>query len=224
MEELEISLVGMMSVLKKRWVVIVFPALIAGLIAHFVAPYMQKPEYESKAVIRVGFSRGTPLESAATLKGIMTTLSVLNLIAENIDTKGDPNMTTVLENMITYTVTDQLITVSMVSEDKNVAYQVVTKATEIIIERHNQLYRNSVVELNKAINFVRDVVKPVPLSAGLSEFITRPSEMVEKANLPEKPIDVPAIPYFTTFFLTTMLVMIMVMLYIDRKAIITVKG
>lgn len=173
MDEQEITLADITKIFKKRWLFI-FGTTILVSAAYFVISLMSPKQYESYALVRIGANGSAALETIPAIKEIMGSAPMLSRIAEKTGVKSLSE----IEGDLDYEDASGLLKVTARATSPEKAVQVAQASIDILIQRHNELHDNSQKNLEQAVRFVKESIRPVPLSSGLSEFRSTPTTIV----------------------------------------------
>ncbi|HEX2974397.1 MAG TPA: Wzz/FepE/Etk N-terminal domain-containing protein [Bacteroidales bacterium] len=180
-DEQEISIQEIIDIIKRQWRLIIIPAILASIVAAGISLSLPK-EYESYSLLRIGYAGTKPYDSVASVKVIMNS----SPFVEQIKQKSGLNDVDSLK----YTETDTLLKVSARASDPEDAQKMVKTATELIIERHRRINEYSEQRLGRMVTYVKEILRPVPLSAGLDEFMVEPTRIEVPPLIMKEPIKV----------------------------------
>jgi hypothetical protein len=169
-QDQEISLQDIIKVLQKRWKIILLPALAGAVLAAGLSKTIPK-QYESYALLRIGYSGSRPLESTASLSEIMNTIPNLQKIAAKVNNTSNGRT---LKDIVKYEDKADLLRISAQAETPEKARELVQTATDMVMERERLLYEDAEKQLATLVKYVRETLRPVPLSSGINELMMRP--------------------------------------------------
>jgi len=185
--EIEISLADIFRVLKTRWKLILFPALItAVLFGTFLA--RQPKSYKSYSLVKIGSAGGAPIESVPTISNIMGSFPMRQQIAEKLNEKDNTPFIEGLELSIEYSDEAGLLKIQAVDRKPLRAAEMVRVVTEMIIERHDIIYSKNQNDLDMVLKYVKKTISPIPLSCGITEFKITKSEIMVPAFVNAYPV------------------------------------
>jgi capsular polysaccharide biosynthesis protein len=218
MEEVEISLSEIIQALKKRWLLVVLPPIILGLLAGIYTHNLPK-QYESSGIIRVGYVGSDPVESIAGTAVIMKSDQLRRQIADNMGKANDEDYIESLLDTVNYTDSAGMLEVSAKAENAVSAQKLASVASSIILQRQKNAYESEKKNLAQLVAYVKENIRPIPLSSGIREFRLSESSVVVSANLPKQPIEIKQ-QYAIFFFSLGLILMILIVVFLERKTII----
>jgi uncharacterized protein involved in exopolysaccharide biosynthesis len=222
MDEAEISLSDVLNALKKRWLFIVLPTLVISALTAVYARHLPK-EYESTAMIRLGFVGSDPIESVAAASVVMKSEQLREQIAEKIGRANDEDYVAGLTDAIDYTDAAGLLQITVKNKDPQIALNLVNAVSTIIMERQKTTFEIEKKNLAQLIAYVKENIRPMPLSSGIREFRLSESELAVPANLPKKPVQNKK--HFTSVaFALSLILFGFIALFLERKTIVKQVG
>ena len=207
-DEREIGLEDIVIILQKNYKTIFIPCIIATLLS--LLYFLIIPStYESYSFIRLGSSGGVPFETQSNIKDIMYSLPILKEMAKKANGTEDSYSEF---STIRYEDANGLLKVVARSNSPEKAQKIVGIASEQIIARHQILYNESRRQLNDIVQFIKNTVKPVPLSSAIGEFKAQSTEIVIPPILDNKPIKPKTVikslaVFFITFFVCSIIIL-----------------
>ncbi|MCK9582135.1 MAG: Wzz/FepE/Etk N-terminal domain-containing protein [Endomicrobiales bacterium] len=208
MEDMEISLNDILKVLKKHWKLIILPTIVVGLLAHIYAHNLPK-EYESSALIKIGYIGQDQLDSVGSITAIMSSEQLRKQVAIEAGHVNDLNYIQALTGMVQYSDESGMLKITAKTQNPVTAKQLADIVAKIVIERHKIGFDNGKIELNQMVNFVKENIRPIPLSSGIREFRLVPSELVITASVPnhakESKMPIVRVSVLISFLLLSML-------------------
>jgi len=218
MEEAEISLNDVLIALKKRAMIILVPTLLISVCTHFYAHSLPK-EYESIAMIRLGFVGSDPIESVASASAVMKSEQLRNQIADKVGHANDDDYIAGLNEAIEYTDAAGMLQVAVKDNNPVVAQKLVDVISKIVLDRQQKIFDTEKKNLAQLVAYVKENIRPIPLSSGIREFRLSESELAVPSNLPKKPV--PNKKHFTLVaFMLSLVIMSFVALYLERNSIV----
>jgi LPS O-antigen subunit length determinant protein (WzzB/FepE family) len=183
-QDQEISLQDIFKVFRKRWKIIVLPALATAVLAAGISWLMPR-QYESYAFLRLGCNGTKALEDAGATNEIMKSLPNLMKIAEKVKIQGRERIS---EDIVKYESKGDLLKISARAKTPEKAQELVATSMDLVMERHRLLYEDAEKQLATMVKYVRETLHPVPLSSGINELIIRPSSIEVGPVLDNEPV------------------------------------
>lgn len=218
MDEVEISLSDILNALKKRWKLVFLPAFVISIFVHIYALNLPK-QYESSAMIRLGFVGSDTIESVATTSVMMKSEQLRNLIAEKAGRANDEEYVADLADAIEYSDAAGMLQITAKDKDPHTAQKLVDMVSAIILESQKKVFENEKKNLAQLVEYVKDNIRPVPLSSGIREFRLSESVLAVPSNLPKKPV--PTKKHYTSVALAlSLILMSFIALFLERNSIV----
>jgi capsular polysaccharide biosynthesis protein len=207
--EQEISLDEIIDVIKRRWKFILFPSIIISVIAGIILAFQPKT-YEAYSLIKIGTISGAPIEQISSISDIMKSLPIRQEIAAKLNEGNNPKFVRGINSSIKYTDETGLLKIKTINQDPAKAAEIIRVVDDIVLDRHEKMYLNAQVELDKLLKYVKQTINPVPLSSGINEFrITRTEIMVpsfvDKEPVPTKNRLIVIVVFIVIVFINTLL-------------------
>jgi len=221
-EEIEISLQDITKVLKKRWKLIIIPAILAAIITALIGFFSHKT-YESYAILKIGYSGSKSIESIPELNVIMQSLPMLKEIAGKLDVAdldiadNDEDFALSLKKTLFYQDSSGLLQISASASTPQKAQKKIQVVMDIIVDRHKLLYEASEKRINKAVRYVKETISPVPLSSGINEFISELTCVEVSPVLLVKPVPRKIKNKVVTVFIIVLFLSIVGSFYLEGK-------
>jgi hypothetical protein len=214
-EDREIGLDDVGRICIKHWKLLLFPTLIATLLAMVYAVRMPKT-YESFSFVRIGSDGNGMFEQISNISDIMSTIPIEQEIAKRA---GNADYREVVG--ITYTDASNsntnLLRISFVSETPQKAAKIVSIASDLLIERHRELYAESLKNTKEVVQFVKETIKPIPLSSGIREFRLVPTTVIIPAILNTDPVKTNKKIVVIGTFIVVFLTMFIISFYLEGR-------
>ncbi len=218
MDEAEISLNDVLGALKKRWALIVLPTLIVSVLTWVYAHNLPK-EYESVAMIRLGFVGSDPVESVGAATAVMKSEQLREQIAAKVGHAQDNDYIDSLTDLIEYTDAAGMLQIAARYTDPAAAQKLTEVVSSLVLERQKLIFETEKKNLSQLVTYVKENIRPMPLSSGLKEFRLSESELAVPANLPKKPV--PSKKHYTSVaFALSLIMMGFLALFLERNSIV----
>lgn len=215
-DEKEISLDDIIFVLNKWRKIILIPSFCAAVLA-VIYTSAEPRSYESFALVRVGSVGSVLYESVPAINDIMQSLPVRQEIAQNLK-KGD-NQEFIRSLKTTLECSDEngLLKVRAVSDNPEKAAEIVKAVCGIIMKRHEDKYVNARIELDRVLKYVKETIRPMPLSSGITEFKISKTEIVVGAFTDPDPVPAKRKQLVMIVFFSVLFGMIIVALILEGR-------
>lgn len=206
--EQEISLDEIIQVMKKHWKLILFPsflvAVLTGIFLHFQPKY-----YDSFSLIKIGNAGGTLFESVQSVNNIMRSFPVRQQIAGKLNERDNLKFINAINSSIEYTDEGGLLKIRAVDIKPERAAEMAKVSTDMVIERHSEMYLNA-QETDKALQYVKKTINPIPLSCSIGEFKAKKTEVLVLPFVNKEPIKtkrklVVIMVFFSMLFITILM-------------------
>jgi len=209
-EEREISLQDITNILKNYWKLIVIPSVLAACIALIISSRMSKT-YESYSLLKVGFTGSQSLETASSTQAIMDSWPMRKRIAEEINaTMGGNQILTTFGGTIVCEDISGFLKIKVYADSPQKAAQYTQIVTKVVFERHQALYNESQKRMRELIKTVREIIQPIPLSAGINELRSEPTRIEVGPQPNDNPVapdkkKIVSVTFFSVLFLNILL-------------------
>jgi hypothetical protein len=210
-QEVTLPLSDIARMFKKRWLFIFGTSIILSVV-YFVFSLTSPKQYESYALVRIGTNGVASLESIPALKEIMASAPMRSKITERAGMKSSAEI-----GDIGYDDASGLLKVTARSASPEKAMQIVQASIDIIIQRHNELHDDSQKNLEQAVKFVKEAIRPVPLSSGLSEFRSSLTTILIPPIYDNKPVKPKGRLRTSTLFVMLFLFTTIISFYIEGR-------
>ncbi|MBN1824475.1 MAG: hypothetical protein JW803_09165 [Endomicrobiales bacterium] len=205
-EEKDISIADIIGILRKRWQLVLLPGLIAAFAVYLYTLTIPKA-YMSYALLRPGMSGTMLIEGPSETQELMDTLTMREEICKNLGNLPGYESPDALKDSIKYKQVAGFLRIEVETYDPEVAEKIVRSALNITYKRHQKKYKEEKLKLDRLVKYVKDTIKPIPLSSGIKEFRVDPSEIALEPVLDRNPIPVNKVKivlyaFFIVFFLS----------------------
>jgi capsular polysaccharide biosynthesis protein len=173
-DEQELKLEDVVRIFSKKWKFIILTSLCAAAAAYAYFHYATPIRYESYSLIKVGYDGKGTFEAPAAIDLIMNSKPMLLEIAKRMHV----NTISEIGGKLEYTDKAGLLNVSAITGSPEKSAQLVQIASGILMERHQAIYEESKKNIDTVVRFIKQTIKPIPLSSGINEFKTSPSQIV----------------------------------------------
>lgn len=216
LEEKEISLNEIVSVLIKRWKLIVVPSIIAALISAIYVLSLPKV-YESYALLKLGNIGEKQIETVASIKEVMSSLPIRIEIVSRLKDNNDSKFVESLKDAIIYEDASGFLRIKANGKNPEKAAELVKVTTDIIYSRHQSFYEYAQKELYSTVERIRDFACPIPLTTGIAEFKIEPTRVEIPAIINPTPVgEKKKIVVLTTFF-SVLFLNILIAFYLEGR-------
>jgi capsular polysaccharide biosynthesis protein len=211
----EIDLRDVVKVIKKRWMLIVFPALIAALFAGIVVHSMPK-KYESYSLLRIGHIGATPFESIASIKEIMNSSVVRQEVVGKLKDGSKVSVDT-LNDRVKYEELSDLLKIRASGSTPEKAEELAQASTDLLLNRHQILYANAQKDVDQTLKYIKNTVSPVPLGVSMNDMRIEPTRLEVPPVINNKPLPNKAKVAAIAVFFALMLLDILIAFYIEGE-------
>jgi len=142
MEEKEVDLRDYISMVKKRWKIILIIFLVSTITSGVVS-FLLPRTYESSVMVRIGRTRNRLLEEPSTVIEIFKTKAMLEKVAEEIDTPHIHEKAEELAAKIKIKEKSGLLEIKGRGETPEEALELVNGVTAVLLNRHEQIFERA---------------------------------------------------------------------------------
>ena len=211
--EQEITLDEIMSVLSRFWKLILIPSFILAVATYIFLKFFSGQVYQSYSLLRMGGDGSGSFETVSSVEVVMRSIPMLKEISRRL---GLPDGT-VREESITYIDAAGMLKIQALSDSPDKAYKLVSTATDIITERHAVLFKLSQSNLDNVVKYVKETIKPIPLSSGINEFKIIPTSVLIAPIFEPKPMPSEKLVKVISVFLVSLIITAILSFYIAGK-------
>jgi capsular polysaccharide biosynthesis protein len=186
-EEREIDLFKVFLILKKNWLPILIVSLMAAAITSFKTTKLPRT-YESYALLKIGYVGAVPVEAIGDTAIIMESLTIRNQIIKDLAGLKGYESPESLSEVIKYEQLSNLLKVKAEARDPETAKKIVSSAVKIIVARQDKKYQAERAKLDALVKYIKETIRPVPLSSGINEFKFEPTEVEIEPMLINRPV------------------------------------
>lgn len=209
-EENEIELKDILRVFKKKWLMILLPAVVIAGLAH-VFLVLQPNVYESYAIIRIGRSGTGQFESVDAINEIMSSGPMFSEICTKAGV-GPGKFT-----KIDFKEASGYLKIIAKANSPEMAVKLVQVSSDMLLKRHTEFYKHSQERIKNAVLFVKETIKPVPISSGINEFMLEPTSVLVPAVFDSEPKDSDKIAKPLLVFFLVCFVDLLIAIYVERR-------
>lgn len=148
MEEKEVDLRDYLNMVKKRWKIILIIFLVSTITSGVVSFLLPKT-YEASAMVRIGRMRDRLLEEPSTVIEIFKTESILEKVAEELDSPFGKEKPQELTSKIKMKKKSGLLEIKGRGETPEEALKLVNGVTTVLLKRHGQIFERAKVILEE---------------------------------------------------------------------------
>ncbi|MFH1369625.1 MAG: hypothetical protein ABII64_10935 [Elusimicrobiota bacterium] len=211
-DEKEISFQDIGKMLANYWKFILGTSVLVSTVYFLISISLPK-QYESYALLKIGFDGDKQIESVYVINEIMKSAPMIEEIKSKVNMPKNTNKG--LE--VKYFDVFGLLKIVARDESPEKAAQIVQASADIIIDRHHNLHELSQENLGKAVKFVKEMIRPVPLSSGLSEFRSFPTRIAIPPIIDNSPVKPEKRLRTSTLFIIMLLVTTLASFYSERR-------
>ncbi|MGA2091327.1 MAG: hypothetical protein ABSH12_07710 [Endomicrobiales bacterium] len=204
-EDQEIKLSEITAVFKKQWFFMLLPSLLAAVIATGYVKMMPRT-YESYSLVRIGVSQSKPLDRIDSVNTIMQAYPMRMAITKAM-AEEDNESIVLPKDAIEYSDDAGLLKIYATAASPERATKLVSIATEMIMTRHQQLFKDAKVETDAVVDYFKSTLKPnAIIEPSISEFRLTPSIIEIAPIFNKKPVthnnkSIPLSAFFLVFFI-----------------------
>lgn len=191
-EEQEITLTELAGILKKHWLLILIPSIIAAGAASIATHvyFSRLPVvYAAQALIKVGGSPAHPFETTDAVSAIMQSPVVCGEIATAVVTEGFSASPAAVAGSLRYSNESNLLKISAFASRPELAAAMVNAAVRVVVDRHHAEYETALKERDELVTYVKETAKPLAVMfSNIAELRISPTVIVAPATVPATPV------------------------------------
>ena len=168
-DEEEISLTDIINVIKKRIKFILIFTFLVTIISIVITFSMTKL-YEANAILKIGRTSGTLLESVSVTNEIITSFTSLEKIAKELNIQPTEENLSSLKERIKIEGKENLMNISVRDISPEKAEKLCNVVVNLILERHKNLYENLKENLRKSLIEIGPSSGKMQITIGLRDF------------------------------------------------------
>ncbi len=194
---------------KWKWFVILFTAAVTLLTFLYVST---RPDtYTSEAVIKIGKIANVYLEGASQVELYISSNArgIYYECMQNIEINQKRKVPLEKERKKKLPV----LYLSGTSDSPELAYNCANEALDMLIKRHNELFKKGIEEMRNNIDFTKS--KEIITPQHILESYNYPTRIIEKPFLPEKPDSKKIVLKTIVAFLSSMMMSVFLIFFID---------
>ncbi|HBU69951.1 MAG TPA: hypothetical protein DEE98_06150 [Elusimicrobia bacterium] len=219
-EEQELTIEDVIRVFVKRWKLIFLPVILVAFTAFVYNMYPPKV-YKSVSLLKIGLDGNRYLEPVYSLDKVMHSTPQLIEVAKLLKINMDSDTLKTLASSVEFKDLNGYVEIIVTDDNPQYAFMIADAFTKVLYRRHQVLYLNAKSNMKSLIIDVKELLRPIPLSSGVSELRVVPTTVEVPAIINDKPVEIKRKPIVMTMSLIALLITTILAFYIERKNIKT---